>query len=242
MLPFLSLSKIYRNPKAEYVWGAENQSYSVSMIALMMRIFTWRILCTIFSSRWVSGIVELKCMPPVFLFLRFILGGGLLSRIPTLSNSRVKISLWAWGFEASRTISKRSALLQTAMTCLPLPSKCNLYSVQSEKSQKQLQVMQKSCLVFATSFEILGLYGEDLSSRDTMEKNCDSSLFTKKEWIIENNVWRRAVFSEWAVSWSSEIFSMSTTVVKTLRRNFSKGHCSCIIWISRPIICENLKF
>mmetsp|Transcript_6252 Transcript_6252/g.17957 ORF Transcript_6252/g.17957 Transcript_6252/m.17957 type:complete len:284 (-) Transcript_6252:679-1530(-) len=78
----------------------------------------------IFSSRLVRGAVELIPTPPVFFRLKKMLGGSLLSRMPTDSSSRVRISLCPVGFDASSTISSRSADLHTAMTCRPRPLPC----------------------------------------------------------------------------------------------------------------------
>ena len=39
--------------------------------------------CTIFSSRWVSGSSRLMAMPPVFFFLKLMLGGLRFRRMPT---------------------------------------------------------------------------------------------------------------------------------------------------------------
>ena len=61
-------------------------------------------------------------MPPVLRFLREMSGGGRLRRMPTLSSSRVRMSRCAFGLLASSTISSRSALLHTAMTCRPRPA------------------------------------------------------------------------------------------------------------------------
>mmetsp|Transcript_7145 Transcript_7145/g.19207 ORF Transcript_7145/g.19207 Transcript_7145/m.19207 type:complete len:225 (-) Transcript_7145:407-1081(-) len=73
------------------------------------------------SSRWVKGTVEFMDTPPPLRFLKVTLGGGLFNRMPTDSSSLVRISLWPQGLVASSTISRRSALLQTEITCRPRP-------------------------------------------------------------------------------------------------------------------------
>lgn len=63
--------------------------------------------------------------------LKKMLGGSLLSRMPTDSSSRVRISLCPVGFDASSTISSRSADLHTAMTCRPRPVRSGQPSLQA---------------------------------------------------------------------------------------------------------------
>mmetsp|Transcript_25041 Transcript_25041/g.63042 ORF Transcript_25041/g.63042 Transcript_25041/m.63042 type:complete len:213 (+) Transcript_25041:615-1253(+) len=94
-----------------------------SRISQLWILYSCRMRSTIFSSIFSSGTTAVKWMPPVFLTFRYTSGGRWLSRMPTASNSRVRISLCPVLFEASSTISTRSELLAHAMTC-PIAQAC----------------------------------------------------------------------------------------------------------------------
>lgn len=102
-------------------WQSGTQSSTHRRVAAKHRR-TCKIRKHSLSSILVSGPMELNDTPPVFFFLKLMAGGGRLSRMPTDSSSWVRIWRCACGLLASRTMSNRSALLHTAMTCRPRPT------------------------------------------------------------------------------------------------------------------------
>mmetsp|Transcript_9635 Transcript_9635/g.39284 ORF Transcript_9635/g.39284 Transcript_9635/m.39284 type:complete len:232 (+) Transcript_9635:651-1346(+) len=92
----------------------------------LCNLYSCKICCAVLtgsSPSLVRGTVALNLTPPVFFLTSVTFGGRLLSRMPTVSNSRSRMTRWLLtpSLAASRTISTKSAVLATAMTSRPRP-------------------------------------------------------------------------------------------------------------------------